>query len=67
MLRGWKSTLFSGFLDFDKACLQIPDARIERKTRIKELLPPGSSGLAGKEILGGLMRMRKCKVSDLEK
>lgn len=37
---------------FEKACLQIPDDRAERKKRIKSILLPGSRGSAGKEIVG---------------
>jgi len=38
-------------LDFEKACPQTPDSGTGRKRRVKGLLPPGSGGLAGKEIL----------------
>lgn len=50
MLIRQRSTLFPRFLDFEKACPQIPDNGTGRK-KVKGLLPPGSGGLAGKEIL----------------
>lgn len=51
MLIRWRSTLFSSFLDFEKACTQTPDTGAGRKKKVKGLLSPGSGLLAGTEIL----------------